>query len=89
MKSLIKIVFIFALLAAFSSCSKTETAGFEDAEMLLKNKVDNPVGIDQITEEEQIRLGGTFKSGGDLDDLLDDSITDDDEDDDEGSSKSK
>lgn len=87
MKNLIKIIFILALTAAFSSCTKTETEGFENADVVLKSKIDQPSGIDQITKEESLRDGVRTRDLEDLDDNEGDSITDDDDDDEEGAAK--
>lgn len=87
MKNLIKIIFILALVAAFSSCSKTETDGFEDAEVVLKGKLDNPSSIGQMAVEKDNKSGVRTKGLLEDEDLDSDSITDDDDDDEEGANK--
>lgn len=82
MKKIIHILFILMLVLAFSSCSKTETEGFEDIVISSKAKVDSDDGI---TEEDDLRTRpGSRSSEGDDDpaDDEDDNITDEEEDED-------
>ncbi len=85
MKNTLYILIFLVLSVAFSSCTKTETSGFEDAEISLKSKVDpESGGIDSITEEETVKSDKLNRGGGDFQD----EITDDDEDDDESTTVS-
>ena len=48
MKILVKILFIVMLISAVSSCTKTETEGFEDVILPTKSKT---ISTNEITEE--------------------------------------
>ncbi|MFK7755396.1 MAG: hypothetical protein AB8B53_00535 [Flavobacteriales bacterium] len=81
MKKIIYILAVLALMVSFSSCTKTETEGFEEATIQLRSKVDpDSNGIDSITEEEAVRSDRNLRGEGELDE----EITDDDDDDEEG-----
>lgn len=81
MKNLIKIVFILGLIVSISSCSKTEVEGLEEVVVNTKSKIDTSEDtMDEITEEQKVRLDRQLRHSEDEGD--NDGVTDDDDDED-------
>ncbi|HCY46688.1 MAG TPA: hypothetical protein DHU89_08380 [Flavobacteriales bacterium] len=86
MKTLVKIIFILMLISAVSSCTKTETEGFEDVVITTKSKL---TSSNEITEEQETRPNPNYRSSDDDNENSDgDQVTDDDDDDDDDEGKS-